>query len=42
MLRTDLAAFYSFSSRFDVGAHLDIDLKRTDVFTIGILLRGFF
>lgn len=42
MLRTDLAAFYSFSNRLDVGAHFDIDLKYTDTFIIGVLARGFF
>jgi hypothetical protein len=41
MLRTDLAAFYSFSNRLDVGAHFDVDLKNTDYFTIGALLRIF-
>lgn len=41
MLPISLAAFYSFSNRADVGAHLDIDLKNTDYVTVGVLARLF-
>ncbi len=42
MLPANLAAFYSFSSALDVGAHFDIDLKHTNGITVGVLARLFF
>ena len=41
MLPANLAAFYSFSSGLDVGAHLDIDLKHTNDIVVGVLVRAF-
>ena len=41
MLPANLALFYSFSSRLDVGAHLDIDLQHTNHVAVGALVRAF-
>ncbi len=41
MLPVDVAAFYSFSNRADVGAHLAVDLKNTNNILFGVLGRLF-
>jgi hypothetical protein len=41
MIPVSLLAFYSPSNALDLGAHLDLDLKSTDRFVFGVLVRVF-